>query len=73
MIPLTNEIEMYFHCSLCIAELPDDTSPQEWQRLEMGWTELGFQVWCKRHVCNVMHVDFEGHKHPANTAPWESE
>ena len=45
--------------------LPPGTSPSDWARLECGWTDLGFQVWCKRHDINILHVDFEGHKHPA--------
>jgi hypothetical protein len=58
---------MYFHCGRCMDELPDDTSPQEYSRLELGWTKLGLQVWCIRHDLNVMHIDFQGQKHPANT------
>lgn len=34
--------------------------------LQHGWTPIGFQVWCTRHNANVVHVDFEGVKHPAN-------
>lgn len=60
-------IEAYMHCGLCLKERPDDVSPQDWARLEVGWTRLGLQVWCKRHKCNVVHIDFEGEKHPANT------
>lgn len=59
-------ISSYFHCSLCLDSLPPDTAPREWAQLEVGWTEYGFQVWCRRHECNVMHMDFEGHKHPAD-------
>jgi len=65
-IPLTNEIKMFFHCALCLAEKPADVTPSDWAQLETGWTRLGLQVWCKRHDCNVAHVDFEGAKHPAN-------
>jgi hypothetical protein len=66
-IPNTNEIQMYMHCAQCLEEKPADKSPQEWSQNEVGWTTIGLQVWCKRHGCNVCHVDFEGHKHPANT------
>ena len=72
-IPITNEIVQFMHCSLCIAEKPDDVSPAVWARLEIGWTPWGLQVWCRRHVCNVIHIDFEKQQHPANTAPWKSE
>jgi hypothetical protein len=67
-IPIDNKIESFFHCGLCINEMPAGTSPQEFAELECGWTALGFQVWCKRHGVNVIHIDFEGAKHPANTA-----
>lgn len=62
-----NQIGLYFHCAQCMAEKPADVTPQNFAQLECGWTERGFQVWCKRHQCNVIHVDFEGVKHPADT------
>jgi len=65
-IPNTNEIVAFLHCGLCQAEIPDGISPREWKDLEVGWTELGLQVWCVRHEVNVVHIDFEGMKHPAN-------
>jgi hypothetical protein len=65
-IPNTNEIGMYFHCGKCLQERPDDQSPRDWQRIQVGMTKQGLQVWCVRHECNVIHVDFEGRKHPAN-------
>lgn len=65
-IPNTNEIGSFFHCSRCMHELPSGVSPREWAQLEVGFTTLGIQVWCKRHEVNVIHIDFEGCKHPAN-------
>ncbi len=65
-IPNTNEIVQFFHCGLCLAELPRGTSPREYGSLEIGFTPLGIQVWCKRHEVNVFHVDFERQRHPAN-------
>ncbi len=59
-------IEMFLHCGQCLKEKPDDISPSTWAKLEVGWTLIGLQVWCKRHNLNVLHVDFEGAKHPAN-------
>jgi len=67
-IPVTNEIKMFFHCGRCLEEKPEDQSPREWAQLEVGWTVLGFQVWCKRHEINVVHMDFQGAKHPASMA-----
>jgi len=65
-IPNVNSIVSFLHCELCMKELPEDTSPREYGYYEVGWTELGIQIWCKRHECNVMHMTFEGHKFPAN-------
>ena len=62
-----NVIQMFMHCGLCVEEQPDGVSPREWGQLEIGWTSQGLQVWCKRHETNVVHIDFEGHTHPANT------
>ena len=60
-----NKIETFFTCALCYEELPDGVSMQEFGANECGWTEKGFQVWCRRHDANIVHIDFEGHKHPA--------
>jgi len=77
IIPATNQIGLYLHCGVCLNERPAHTSPRDWAQLEVGWTKQGLQVWCKRHNCNVLHVDFEGCKHPANVNrekfPWEKE
>jgi len=61
------EIVAFLHCGQCLAERPSDQSPRDWAQLEAGWTRQGLQLWCKRHECNILHVDFEGRKHPANT------
>jgi hypothetical protein len=66
-IPNTKEIGMFFHCDLYLKEKPTDISPADFSRLEVGFTKIGLQVWCNRHDCNVMHVDYQGKKHPANT------
>lgn len=63
----THEIKLYIHCALCMKELPPDQSPETYARFSTGWTPKGLQIWCIRHDCNVMHVDFEGVKHAANT------
>ena len=63
-------ITMYLHCRKCLDEIPADTSPSTWAQLDVGWTEIGLQVWCKRHKCNVVNIDFEGQAHPADdTSP----
>ncbi len=59
-------ITAFMHCGKCLKQLPKGVSPSDYADLEVGWTKEGFQVWCKRHQCNVCHVDFQGSKHPAN-------
>jgi hypothetical protein len=65
-IPNTNEIVSYFHCTQCLQERPAGVSPKEWAQVQAGFTPLGLQVWCNRHEANIVHIDFEGVKHPAN-------
>jgi hypothetical protein len=67
MIENENMIKMYLHCALCLQEIPEGVSPKEWSKVQAGWTVRGIQVWCNRHNVNVLHMDFEGMKHPANT------
>ena len=69
MIPNTNEITAFAHCCLCLEEMGATEigcSPREYAELEVGFTDLGLQIWCKRHECNILHIDFEGHRHPTN-------
>ena len=88
-IPNTNEIGSFIHCGLCIEEFQAGASsrddggseaPRDYARLEIGWTKEGLQVWCMRHECNVVHIDFEGQRHPSNDTrpksarqPWPTE
>lgn len=67
MITNKNAITAFFHCSNCMGDKPTNQSPRQWTSLEVGFTPIGLQVWCKRCECNVAHIDFEGRKHPANT------
>lgn len=59
-------IVQYIHCKLCFDQLPRGKSMEEYARLSVGMTRQGLQVWCARHDCNVMHVDYQGHKFPAD-------
>lgn len=63
----SNCIVMHVHCALCLESAPDGVSPAEWRQVDVGWTEKGLQVWCVRHDCNVMHIDFDGMQHKADT------
>ena len=65
---VTNKIDMFIHCKLCLDEFYSqkmvaglrNVSPREYAQIEVGWTKPGFQIWCKRHEVNVMDVDFDG-------------
>lgn len=61
-----NAIGQFFHCGRCLPLKPRDKSPRDWAALEVGFTPIGLQVWCKRCDANVCHIDFQGQKHPAN-------
>lgn len=50
-----NEIKLFFHCGICVSEYK---SPD----IEAGYTEVGFQVWCRNHDCNIFHMDLEGYE-----------
>ena len=73
-IPNSLSIGAYMHCRRCLSERPADESPNSYARLAVGMTKEGLQIWCNRHECNVMHVHFQGIRHPANmTAPQTAE
>ena len=57
-----NKIMAFFHCKECLKDLPVSMSPQDFMKIDCGWTEEGFQVYCLRHELQVIHVDFQGVK-----------
>ena len=63
---LTNSINGYVICSQCQSEFESGTTDtgtiQEYSRLDVGFTDIGLQVWCRRHEINVCHIDFEGNE-----------
>ena len=59
---IKNDIVQYFHCSKCLEELPEDRSPSDYQRVNVGWTKKGLQIWCTRHDENIIHLDFKEQK-----------
>ncbi len=61
MIPDTNEIKSFIHCKECLDSLSEEESYHQW--IEIGFTEIGIQVWCRLHNINIVHIDFEGQKH----------
>lgn len=71
-IPNTDKIISFLHCSVCAQEWKEDKSinstmsPKDYQKIQIGSTKLGFQVWCVRHECNIMHIDLQDFQFPAN-------
>jgi hypothetical protein len=70
-----DEAVCFVHCPECLGEVMamlevEGYARPDYECLSVGWTPIGLQVWCVRHNCNVLHVDFEGYQHPGNdTAP----
>ncbi len=62
-------IKLYLHCTVCLEAKPDGVSPKEWSQVQVGFTDVGIQIWCDRHDINVAHIDFEGKIHQANCEP----
>lgn len=51
-------------CSRCADEFErggtEAVSLREYTVLDVGFTDMGMQVWCRRHDTNVVHIDFDG-------------
>jgi hypothetical protein len=59
-------------CRKCFEERPKGMSTRDYAWIDVYWTEVGIQVWCVRHEVNLIHVDFEGARHPATSGPGET-
>lgn len=72
-VPNDNRIGGFITCVQCVREAEalrekgEHVSHKNYARVEVGFTREGLQVWCLRHDCNILHVDFQGQKHPAST------
>ena len=54
-----NEIASYMHCGRCLEQKPEDISPKDWSRTQIGIRHDGrFQVWCNRCNGNVAIIGF---------------
>ena len=66
---LSLSITQYVVCSKCADELAALSPPQSLQdyaAMDIGFTDYGIQVWCRRHRANIVHIDFQGAKLPAD-------
>ena len=50
-----NDIQAYFHCKECLSKNIKD-------KIAVGWTPKGIQVWCDTCDNNVVALDFKGQK-----------
>ena len=58
---LSLSITQYVVCSKCADELATLSPPQSLQdyaAMDIGFTDYGIQVWCRRHKANILHLDF---------------
>ena len=65
----TGHLYPYVVCSKCADELAALSPPQSLQdyaAIDVGFTDYGIQVWCRRHKANIVHIDFQGAKMPAD-------
>ena len=50
------------HCGIVLQALRRDPpqSLQDYAAMDIGFTDFGVQVWCRRHKANIVHIDFQG-------------
>ena len=67
---LLKQINQHVICAKCEEDFQagstDSSSLQDYTKLDVGFTDIGIQVWCRRHDANVVHVNFNGQKLEAN-------
>ena len=61
---LLNNIKEPIVCETCFREYEalqnPDINLRDFIQIDVGFTEIGIQLWCKRHNKNICHIDFEG-------------
>ena len=66
---LSLNIDNYVACTKCAEEVADiepKISLQDYAAIDVGFTNWGLQVWCRRHQVNIVHIDFGGAQLPAD-------
>lgn len=53
-----NEITALFHCTTCLPDKPESLTLEQWTSVEVGFTKIGVQIWCKRCNKEVAHLAF---------------
>lgn len=67
-VPNTYEILANIYCEKCENDVPYGESIEDYSKLEVGYTELGLQIWCQRCNANVIHIAFNDSEIFANTS-----
>jgi hypothetical protein len=58
-----NKIECYLQCRYCCDEvgylnsIDDHINIKHYAQVQVGLTTKGVQVWCRRHNCNIAHIE----------------
>ena len=55
-----------FKCADELAALSPPQSLQDYAAIDVGFTDYGIQVWCRAISANIVHIDFQGAKMPAD-------
>lgn len=67
---LFRRIKQPIVCSRCSDEVMEgragEVSMADYMKFDVGFSEIGLQVWCRRHDANVVHIDFEGRQPPTD-------
>ncbi|MED5324312.1 MAG: hypothetical protein VYB91_05810, partial [Pseudomonadota bacterium] len=53
-------------CVKEVADIEPKISLQEYAAIDVGFTNWGLQIWCRRHQVNIVHIDFGGAQLPAD-------
>ena len=67
---LVNNIKEPVVCETCFKEYQNLQNPditlRDYVKVDVGFTQIGIQVWCQRHEKNICHIDFRGNRPPAD-------
>ena len=63
---LHNNITAHVVCQSCLQEYQNIINPsfalRDFIAIDVGFTEIGIQIWCRKHDKNICHIDFDGQK-----------
>ena len=63
---LYNNITEHVVCQSCLQEYQNIINPsfalRDFIAIDVGFTEIGIQIWCRKHDKNICHIDFDGQK-----------